>query len=314
MDAKRQRLDVRLKAVLAEEVTRKVGAATVAIVGRLDDKKRLSQVLGKLSSQFPLGEKFQFLKRVKVNEGETLVLVCLWNNDENVEEVTSWAEKHPDVQALFDEPLRRANVPAGPPLTRAQYEGARRLWPCRFHEDHALEAVLAQRSADPWGPSALDRHLTHVKAAEHLAAKAGKGGRGAVLAGPNDRRAIVTASATKTEAASQLHHVVLKIMDSLANLTTGAGVPTAAGGNASAVEGANSYLCTGLDLYLSHEPCLMCAMALVHARVRRVFFGRRTPNGALITLTRLHTIAALNHSFDVFELESDNAGDENGVG
>jgi tRNA-specific adenosine deaminase 3 len=33
-----------------------------------------------------------------------------------------------------------------------------------------------------------------------------------------------------------------------------------------------AYLCTGLDAYTYGEPCAMCAMALVHSRVARLFY------------------------------------------
>ncbi|XP_050324292.1 probable inactive tRNA-specific adenosine deaminase-like protein 3 [Bactrocera neohumeralis] len=61
------------------------------------------------------------------------------------------------------------------------------------------------------------------------------------------------------------------------------------------------YLCTGYDLYLSQEPCLMCAMALVHSRVRRVYFEKCSDNGALVTRLKLHAVKELNHHYEVFQ-------------
>ncbi|KDO31156.1 hypothetical protein SPRG_04296 [Saprolegnia parasitica CBS 223.65] len=62
-----------------------------------------------------------------------------------------------------------------------------------------------------------------------------------------------------------------------------------------------SYLCTGYDVYVAVEPCVMCAMALVHSRVRRViYFKKNAGSGALGSNYYLHTKRSLNHRYRVF--------------
>lgn len=62
------------------------------------------------------------------------------------------------------------------------------------------------------------------------------------------------------------------------------------------------YLCTGLDLYLYEEPDLFAAMALVHSRIRRVYFVKSNlEHGALISgQHHIHSLKALNHHYRVF--------------
>lgn len=62
----------------------------------------------------------------------------------------------------------------------------------------------------------------------------------------------------------------------------------------------NQYLCSGMDLYLSAEPCAMCAMAIVHSRVRRVFYAMSDANYQCFSALRLHCNPKLNHHFDVY--------------
>ena len=53
-------------------------------------------------------------------------------------------------------------------------------------------------------------------------------------------------------------------------------------------------------VYVTLEPCAMCAGALVHARVKRVVYGCDDPKaGAVRTLFSIGSDARLNHRFEV---------------
>jgi tRNA(adenine34) deaminase len=62
-----------------------------------------------------------------------------------------------------------------------------------------------------------------------------------------------------------------------------------------------SYRLTGSVLYVTLEPCLMCAAAIVHARVRRVVFGAWDPRaGAAGSMLDAFALPGMNHRVDVF--------------
>jgi tRNA(adenine34) deaminase len=63
---------------------------------------------------------------------------------------------------------------------------------------------------------------------------------------------------------------------------------------AAAAEG--NYRLAGTTLYVTIEPCLMCAGALIHARVSRLVFGAPDPKGgAVVSLYGVLQDARLNH-------------------
>ena len=67
---------------------------------------------------------------------------------------------------------------------------------------------------------------------------------------------------------------------------------------AAAAEG--NYRLAGVTLYVTIEPCLMCAGALVHARVSRLVFGAPdSKGGAVVSLYGVLQDARLNHRVDV---------------
>lgn len=62
-----------------------------------------------------------------------------------------------------------------------------------------------------------------------------------------------------------------------------------------------SYRLTDTTLYVTLEPCPMCASAIVQARVRRLVFGAWDPRaGAAGSVIDLFALPGLNHRVDVF--------------
>lgn len=55
----------------------------------------------------------------------------------------------------------------------------------------------------------------------------------------------------------------------------------------------------GCTLYASLEPCVMCAGAIVQARIPRVVYGAHDPKGGGQTLFELLTHSKLNHRAEV---------------
>jgi len=61
-----------------------------------------------------------------------------------------------------------------------------------------------------------------------------------------------------------------------------------------------NYRLVGADLYVTVEPCAMCAGAIIQARVERLFYGAPDPRaGAVDSLYKLLGDGRLNHRVEV---------------
>jgi tRNA(Arg) A34 adenosine deaminase TadA len=121
------------------------------------------------------------------------------------------------------------------------------------------------------------------------------------------RRALLQARAAQAAGEVPVGAVLVnedRIIAAGANAPIGSNDPTAhaeiealrAGGRA-----LGNYRLSGCVLYVTLEPCLMCAAALVHARVRRLVFGAWDVQfGAAGSLLDVFRLPGLNHRVDVF--------------
>ncbi len=67
-----------------------------------------------------------------------------------------------------------------------------------------------------------------------------------------------------------------------------------------AAQSLNNYRLPGVTVYVTLEPCAMCAALMVHARIGRLVFGATDPKaGALVSKYCIGSDGLLNHCFAV---------------
>lgn len=280
---------------------------TEVYVAAVLDMHFMSKYVKALASLLPLPT-LSHLKRVKKKD----VLICLVS------------EKYPeellkDNDIVMLESPRIVEVPNCMPRTRKQLKVAVGLWPINhFHENIIVEKKLANEFFSDEDKLKHEKHMrVAIEAARRSEVKIG-----AVVVDPVSNEILAVASDNRLS--HPLKHAVMVAVDLVARSQGGGAwdaepldyffqteyenkkpVPVDHKKrdpvlvNDSKPDG--PYLCTGYDIYISSEPCTMCAMGLLHSRIRRVFYGCSTNYGALGSLAKVHTLQDTNHRFEVFK-------------
>lgn len=302
-----------------------------AYAAPITEKKETSRLVKELAVIYPLPD-LQHIKRVRACKDKNAphpleVIVCLASEVEC---------KRPSLADLlcfksFDssglgEPFL-VQIPARPPLTRPQFEQASKHWPTSFHEDKQVTFALRGQLFTSTEKAKMQEYMTTAIQAARSGLALGMDPVGAVIVDPQSGQIVAVGHDCRCGSHS-LHHAVMVSIDLVAYSQGGGAyqyekypacrynvsdpqVTTTGHSDMSALENHRSpdntkengqpYICTGYDLYVTREPCVMCAMALVHSRINRVFYGTASADGALGTKYKIHCQKDLNHHFEVYK-------------
>ncbi|XP_028291734.1 putative inactive tRNA-specific adenosine deaminase-like protein 3 [Gouania willdenowi] len=293
--------------VLSEEQSQDIPLVE-AIVAPITNKKETSRLIRELNIAYPMSS-LPHLKRVRACKERggphpLEVLVCLVS-DAPTKEVSSLLPLDGVRCDGLGEPFV-VKVPACPPLTRAQFEQVSQHWPTSFHEDKQVTVALRGELFSPEQRVRMQMYMTTAVAAAKVGMELGMKTVGAVMVDPEKERIIAVSHDCRRD--HPLHHAVMVCIDLVAQSQSGGcysfdSYPACRFSPTKGQPGQSSqpYICTGYDLYVTREPCVMCAMALVHSRIGRVFYGAGSADGALGTKFKIHTQKDLNHHFEVYK-------------
>lgn len=242
------------------------------MVGEIEDKKCLEEFNAYISKVVP-DESLRHLKKVKCVDAQIQVIL-------GKEELI---KSHLDLlKEKFNlKNIKTTKVPASQPFTDAQYTSIKDIWPVNFHYEKSVRKILDGSIFNAKDLSYINEYLNSVEAESDQ-------GPGVCLI-VNQKQKVLAKGIDKCPF-HPLKHCAVDAINKVSEILL-------------SEKDTDSYICTGTDVFISKEPCVMCAMALLHSRIGRMFIleSKSThgcpPDGSISRL-KIHVNSKLNHRFN----------------
>lgn len=233
-----------------------------------------------------------FLKRVK-NAGENKNYVIITFIDE-LRYLNKTIDEFLKELSLSKENIIEISLPSTQPISSNQYESAKQIWPITSLISPKEKFLYAHKENEKEDIISIFNQLKQDKQFTSY------------LYAPNTRQIIAKG---KEDKSSCIHH---SIMDLLENYCKSISKPLLLGekNEEAPKENTNTlfgyqeqYYCEGLYVFSIKEPCVMCAMALVHNRINRIYYEKETEEeGGLVSQIKINNYK-LNHYYHIFNIK-----------
>lgn len=274
-------------------------------IGDIVDIKQANFINQRLSELYPLKNiQYKRIKKTLINGKDVSQVIITDSSVDETLNIPSDLEK-------YIKNMSQASLPTLDVKTRKQYNLVSTYWPLKFHENKEIELLVNNKFNSSNENKELHMHDKYARLIYRLFKKINKSI--ALIADPKlnkivsigiDRRTIHPLKHSTIDSIdnTQLKQLlsdqdneknsskkeILELLDNEDGLDF-------------KIVDDNNYLFTNYYAYLTHEPCSMCAMALLHSRILKIFYLYDTSDGYLYSKCKLHTIENINHRFQVFK-------------
>jgi tRNA(Arg) A34 adenosine deaminase TadA len=199
--------------------------------------------------------------------------------------------------------ILKVDVPARPPDSEQEWKDFHSLWPTTFFPKKTREYREKELQLSQDEIQKMRRGIEEA-IADSLQGDSKKPMVGVVIVSPETGLVIARASderKVQQQSICELNPLATCILLALQGVSRREREVAIEKGMDSDSFQKGQYLCTGYDVYTTLEPTVFEAMALVHARVRRVVYGSSLPASlGGISGMHVHALPGTNHHYRAF--------------
>lgn len=200
-----------------------------------------------------------------------------------------------DLCNISPDDINLVEVPSGLPTTKEiSQEWSQNYWPMSWKGNQDIQ-FLKNVTIDINNEKATIKKLLHALE-DHTKCKTFNGVPVATLIVDNSNcRSDILVSSFDCRDQHPLNHSIMRGIQQVADNEKSKRLRT----NLNLYDQRN-YLLNGLTIYTTHEPCVMCSMALVHSRIEKIVYLKSMSTGGLESNYQLGDRDGLNWKFEIW--------------